>query len=82
MSDREQATQTWVDHHGIIVWRIANGPALTVLPRGQKWQARVLGHMILDKFDTPEEAKAAAEKEATVLVRQMMTSLGMQALQP
>lgn len=82
MSDREQATETWVDHHGIIVWRVANGPSLTVLPWKHQWRARVLGYMIDGDFDTPEEAKAAAEKEATVLVRQMMASLGMQALQP
>jgi hypothetical protein len=79
VSDREQATETWVDHHGIIVWRIANGPALTVLPRGQQWQARVLGYTILDKFGTPEEAKSAAEEHARGLVLEMMQSLGISA---
>lgn len=81
VSEQEAATETWVDHHGIIIWRIANGPTLTVLPRGQKWHARVLGYMLIEKFDTPDEAKAAAEKEAAMLVRQMMTSLRIDAPQ-
>jgi hypothetical protein len=77
MSDKPTQLKGWIDHHGIVVWRIANGPSLTVLPwPGGCWRARVLGNMINGNFASPEEAKAAAEKEARALVRQMVESLG------